>query len=146
MKHSEKIAPVAAVLSLFTTLACCLPLGIAAAAGAAGLSVVLASLRPWLVGLSIALLALGLWQLYRTRGACQRRSRMSLAVFWLSAMLVLALMLFPQAVAGFLADRLPDFTGSGKTRLEELGGLDCLKNEFNRTSARTRIIVLLSPT
>ena len=30
MRHSEKIAPVAAVISVFTSIACCLPLGIAA--------------------------------------------------------------------------------------------------------------------
>ena len=50
MKHSEKIAPAAAVISAFSTLTCCLPLGIAAAAGAAGLGVLVEPLRPWLIG------------------------------------------------------------------------------------------------
>jgi hypothetical protein len=36
MKHSEKIAPLAAVIGALSTLVCCLPLGIAGAAGAAG--------------------------------------------------------------------------------------------------------------
>lgn len=103
MKHSEKIAPVAAVISVFSTIACCLPLGIAAAVGAAGLGVVLAPLRPWLIGFSLALLIFGLWQLYRSSGSCPRRSGTSIAVFWLSAIIVLAIMLFPQAVAGLLA-------------------------------------------
>jgi hypothetical protein len=88
-------------------LACCLPFGIAAAAGAAGLSVVLAPLRPWMMAISGALLLFGLWQLYRRKGAtCQRRSRLSIAVFWVCATLVLAMMLMPQVVASLLADRL----------------------------------------
>jgi len=88
-------------------MACCLPFGIAAAAGAAGLSVVLASLRPWMLAISAALLLFGLWQLYRRRGICQRRSRVSLAVFWTCAALVLTMILMPQVVASLLADRLP---------------------------------------
>ncbi len=107
MKHSEKIAPIAAVASAVATIACCLPLGIAAAIGAAGLSLVLESLRPWLIGLALTLLAVGLLQLYRGKGTCQRRSRSSVAVFWLAAILVLTMTFFPQGVAGFLADRLP---------------------------------------
>jgi hypothetical protein len=59
MKHSEKIAPAAAVISALSTLACCLPLGVAAAAGAAGLGILVEPLRPWLIGLSIALLGVG---------------------------------------------------------------------------------------
>jgi len=51
MKHTEKITPVAAAVSALSTIACCLPSGIAAAAGAAGLGVVVEPLRPWLVGL-----------------------------------------------------------------------------------------------
>lgn len=75
MKHSEKIASAAAVISALSTLACCLPLGIAAAAGVAGLGVPVEPLRPWLIGLSIALLGVGFTRLYRSRGTCQRRSR-----------------------------------------------------------------------
>ena len=107
MKHSEKIAPAAAVISALSTLACCLPLGIAAAAGAAGLGVLVEPLRPWLIGLSIALLGVGFTRLYRSRGTCQRRSRASVAVFWFSAIVVLTTLVFPQALAGVLADLLP---------------------------------------
>jgi hypothetical protein len=104
VKHLEKIAPVAAVISAISTLACCLPLGIAAAAGTAGLSVVLAPFRPWLMGLSAVLLACGLWQLYNNRAACRRRSRTSVAIFWVCAGVVLTMIIFPQIVAGLLAD------------------------------------------
>src|SRR5580704_7322644 len=105
VKHSEKIAPLAAVISAVSCVACCLPFGFAAAAGAAGLSVFLAPLRPWMMAISGALLLFGLRQLYRRRGAqCQRRSRLSIAVFWMCAALVLSMMLMPQVVASLLAD------------------------------------------
>jgi mercuric ion transport protein len=146
MRLSEKFAPVAAVLSVLTSIACCLPFGIAAAAGAAGLGVALQPLRPWLIGLSVVLLAFGLWQLYRSRGSCQRRSRTNVAIFWLSASVVLAFILFPQVVASLLADRLPDLSSPANPHLVELAGLDALKDEFNKASGQTRIILLLSPT
>jgi mercuric ion transport protein len=146
LKLSEKIAPLAAVLGVFSSIACCLPFGIAAAAGAAGLGVALEPLRPWLIGLSVILLAFGLWQLYRSKGACLRRSRLSVAIFWVSALMVLAFILFPQAVASFLADRLPDFSASAGLQVVELASLDVLKDDFNRAAGQTRVIVLLSPT
>jgi hypothetical protein len=65
---------------------------------------------------------------------------------WLSAFVVLGFILFPQAVASFLADWLPGSSASATPHLVELSGLDVLKDEFNRASGETRIIVLLSPT
>ena len=107
MKHSEKIAPLAAVIGALSTLACCLPMGIAAAAGAAGLGVVLEPLRPWLLGSSVTLLGIGFVQLYRSEAACQRRNPVSTVVLLCSAMIVLVVVLFPQAVASFLANLVP---------------------------------------
>jgi hypothetical protein len=107
MKHFEKITPIAAVISALSTIACCLPLGIASIAGAASLGalgVLVEPLRPWLIGLSIALLGVGFVQLYRSRATCQRRSRASVAVFWFSAIVVLASLVFPQTLASVLAD------------------------------------------
>jgi hypothetical protein len=106
MKHSEKIMPLAATLTALSTMACCLPLGIAAAAGLGGMAVVLAPIRPWLLALSGIFLVIGALQLYRSPRVC-RRSRTSIALFWISAALVLGLMIFPQTVAGILADHLP---------------------------------------
>src|SRR5262249_1911748 len=73
MKHSEKVAPVAAVISAVLSVTCCLPLGIPVAIGLAGFGVLMAQLRPWFMALSLALLAVGLVQLYRRR-ACQRHN------------------------------------------------------------------------
>jgi hypothetical protein len=104
VKHSEKLAPVAAVVSAISCMACCLPFGIAAAAGTAGLGLVLEPLRPYLMAVSGALILFGVWQLYRRGPSCQRRSRTSIVVFWTCAALVATLMIAPQIVATFLAD------------------------------------------
>jgi hypothetical protein len=104
VKHGEKLAPVAAVVSALSCMACCLPLGIAAAAGAAGLSVVLEPVRPYLMAVSGALILFGVWQLYRRGPSCQRRSRASVVVFWTCAAVVALMMIAPQIVANFLAD------------------------------------------
>ena len=107
MKHSEKIAPVAAALTGLATLACCLPMGLAAAAVTAGLSTVVAAYQPWFLGLSVVLLAVGLVQLNQVQRTCGRRPYASFVVFGLSTVIVLLVVLFPQVVAGMLADWLP---------------------------------------
>ena len=103
MRVTERVAPVAAALSALATLACCLPLGIAGAVGALGLSVALTSMRPWLIGVAVMLLGVGSWQLYRGQRSCQRRSRLSLILLGLSAAIVLAVIVFPQQLAELMA-------------------------------------------
>ena len=100
---TERLAPVAGALSALATMACCLPLGIAGAVGSLGLSVALESLRPWLLGLSVVFLGFGAWQLYRGGRTCRRRSRLSIILFSLSAIIVLAVLLFPQKLAELMA-------------------------------------------
>jgi uncharacterized membrane protein YidH (DUF202 family) len=103
VRVTERLAPVAGAISALATLACCLPLGIAGAVGALGLSVALEALRPWLIGIAVLLLSVGLFQLYQGQRKCQRRSPLSLILFGLSAAIVLAVMIFPQKVAELLA-------------------------------------------
>ena len=103
MRVTEKLGPIAAVISALATLACCLPLGIAGALGALGLSVALDQARPWLIGIAVILLGVSGFQMYRGRKSCRRRSRLSLIVFGLCAAVVLAVMIFPQTVAELLA-------------------------------------------
>ena len=104
MKHAEKLAPVAAVVGAISSVACCLPFGIAAAAGTAGLGMVLEPFRPYLMAASGALILFGVWQLYRRGASCQRRSRTSIVVFWICAVVGALMMIAPQIVASFLAD------------------------------------------
>ncbi len=102
MKRAERVAPVAAAVSALATLACCLPLGIAGAVGALGLSLVLASLRPWLLTFAGIFLGIGLLQLYRGEKSC-RRSPLSVILFAMCAAVVLAVVLFPQQLAELMA-------------------------------------------
>ncbi len=71
MRITEKLTPVAAAMSALATLACCLPLGIAGALGALGLSIALERLRPWLTGLAVVLLGMSAFQMYRGRKSCR---------------------------------------------------------------------------
>lgn len=103
MRVSEKLTPVAAAMSALATLACCLPLGIAGAVGALGLSVALESMRPWLIGLAVILLGVSAFQIYRGQKSCRRRSPLSLILLALSAMVVLGVILFPQKLAELMA-------------------------------------------
>jgi hypothetical protein len=92
MKHAESLTSVAAVSSALATLACCLPLGIVGIAGvaaaSASLSLVIDWLRPWPIGLSVVLLGLSGYQVYRAKGACQGRSRTSVVLLWGSVLVV----------------------------------------------------------
>ncbi|MEO8660674.1 MAG: hypothetical protein ABI693_19545 [Bryobacteraceae bacterium] len=99
------LSSLAAVGSVLAASSCCLPLpAVIASAGLAGASGWMNTLRPWLMGGSLTILAWAFWQTYR-RAACQRqRSRWSVALLWLSLGIVAGMLLFPQAIAGLLAD------------------------------------------
>ncbi len=102
MKNAERITPVAAIVSAVLSMACCLPFALPLAFGVAGLSVVLDTLRPWLLGGSLALLVLGFFQLSRKR-ACGRRSKGSLILLGVATLVVLSFALLPQVVATILS-------------------------------------------
>jgi hypothetical protein len=100
------VSSIAALGGVLAAMSCCLPLGtFVAAAGAAGAARALAPLRPWLIVLSLLLLAIGFVRAYRHQECSVRRSSFSIVLLWISAALVLSMLMFPQAIAGFLADR-----------------------------------------
>ena len=103
MKHTEKLAPIAAAATALTTMACCLPMGIAAAAATAGLSTFAAKYQPWLLGASGVMLAVGLVQLRSGARSCARRSCWSVIVYSISALIVLTVAFFPQVIAELMA-------------------------------------------
>lgn len=107
MRHTEKIAPVAAALSALATLTCCLPIAVAAGTASATLAMVAGSYRWSFIGASALLLAIGAAQLVQARRACRPRGNTSVAILALSAAVVLLVVLFPQVVAGLIADWLP---------------------------------------
>jgi hypothetical protein len=97
-------ASAGALVSLVAAASCCLPLfPFLAAAGAAGGSVFLSALRPYLLLLSIALIGYGFYQGRQARKCNRRPSRLSSILLWTSAAIVFVSLVFPQAVAGLLA-------------------------------------------
>ncbi len=107
VRGSVTIAPVAAVLSAVSALACCLPWGIGAALGALGLSVFYARFQMWFIVLSLLLLCLGLFQVMRTGRSCSlRRSRAEITLLCIAAAIVIAIILFPEWVAGLFVGRI----------------------------------------
>ena len=107
MKHVEKVTPIAAAFTSLATLVCCLPMGFAAAAATASLSGVVAMYQRWFVGASVVLLIVGMVQLQRVQRTCATRPYGSIVVFGVSAVIVLLVVLFPQVVAGLVADWMP---------------------------------------
>ena len=97
-------ASVGAMLTALLTLGCCLPLPFLGAAGIAGASVFLTAARPWLLGFSIILVGLGFLQVYRGVRCRARQSKTAIALLSLAAIIVVLLFLFPQVIAGVLAD------------------------------------------
>jgi hypothetical protein len=142
-------ASLGAMVSSLLTLGCCLPLPFLGAAGLAGASVFLSAARPWLLGLSVILLGAGFFQVYRGMKCRARQSRIAIALLGLAAVLVAFLLLFPQALAGLLADissqqRVP----AGRPSLSFLTSenFDQLRATFNEASGDVRVVLLLSPT
>ncbi len=63
------------------------------------------TLRPWLLGLSIVLLGFGFWQQYRARQCAVRGRLLGGVLLWAALVVFLGMILFPQQIAGFIADR-----------------------------------------
>jgi hypothetical protein len=103
--QSKKILafPALALLSGVSTIACCLPLGFLGALAAAGGGAFFATVRPWLMGISFLFLVVGFFQLYR-KPVCRTRGRTAVvAMFWITTVLVLLLLAFPQIFANLAA-------------------------------------------
>jgi hypothetical protein len=74
-----------------------------AAAGVAGSSAWFAAVRPYLLAVSVLCIGFAFFQSHRAKQCECHRSKLSIAVLWISAAIVAVMILFPQAVAGFLA-------------------------------------------
>jgi|SRR5580693_7729353 uncharacterized membrane protein len=99
-------APIAAMVGSLATLACCLPAGFLAAAGAAGAGVFFERHRIGLLVLSTVFVGLGFWQLRRGMRCGLKPRPWTKALLWIAATIVLLVVLFPQEIAGFFADHL----------------------------------------
>lgn len=101
-------AAISAIGSILAATTCCLPvLCFALAAGAAGslafISSFVTALRPYLLGLSVLLIALGFYQNWRASRCNCKPSVLSQVVLWVSALIVAISILVPQAFADLMA-------------------------------------------
>ena len=107
MKEGAVIsASVAAILSSIATISCCLPLGFAAALGVGAASAIFTTLRPWLLGISVVLIGFGFWQQRRATRCSVKGRKVGQILLWSAVVVVVAMILFPQQIAGFLADHV----------------------------------------
>jgi uncharacterized membrane protein len=104
MRVAEKVTPLLAALSAVGTLACCLPIGGVALLGFGSVLGALGRYQQWLLPASGILLVVGGVQIWRSRRACNRTSKVSLTILALSTVIVLLVLLAPQFVAGLLTD------------------------------------------
>lgn len=63
------------------------------------------TLRPWLLGLSVVLLGLGFWQQHRAKQCLIRGRLIGNVLLWTALVVVVGMILFPQEIAAFIADR-----------------------------------------
>jgi hypothetical protein len=99
-------ASVGAIISSVATLSCCLPIGFAAAIGAGAASAFFTTLRPCLLGLSVALIGFGFWQQHRAKQCGLRGRWAGTVLLWGAVVVVVGMILFPQEIAGLIADHL----------------------------------------
>jgi hypothetical protein len=103
------VASLAALGSVVVASSCCLPvLPFLFAAGAAGTSAFVGKLRPYLLVLSVSLIAFGFYKSWQAKQCNCKPSRISTFLLWFSAVVVFAFILFPQVIANLVVDLLAD--------------------------------------
>jgi hypothetical protein len=101
------VASLAALGGVIVASSCCLPLlPFLFAAGAAGTSVFVTALRPYLLALSVLLIVFGFYKSWRAKQCNCRPSRISTFLLWFSAIVVFVFVFFPQVIANLLANLL----------------------------------------
>jgi uncharacterized membrane protein len=105
--RSTVVASLAALGSVVAASSCCLPLlPFLFAAGAAGTSAFVTQLRPYLLVLSVLLIAFGFYKSWRAKQCNCKPSRVSMFLLWFSAIVVFLFTFFPQVIANLVADLL----------------------------------------
>lgn len=95
---------IVAIGSVLAASSCCLPLGtLWLAAGAAGAGALIDQYRPWLMGLSLALIAYGFFEASRAKKCGRNPGWLSRGLLWFSLIFVGVSLLFPQIFASLLA-------------------------------------------
>lgn len=100
-------ASLGALASVIAASSCCLPLlPFLFAAGAAGTSAFVGKLRPYLLVLSVLLIAFAFYKSWQAKQCNCKPSRVSTVLLWFSAIVVFVFIFFPQVIANFLANVL----------------------------------------
>jgi hypothetical protein len=101
------IASLSALGGMVLASSCCLPLTpFLLAAGTAGSSAFFVKLRPFLLAGSVLSIGFGFYQSWRAKQCKCQPSLLSTTLLWVSAIVVLLFILFPQAIANLLANIL----------------------------------------
>jgi len=103
MKNTEHVTPVAAAVTALSTLLCCVPTSFAAAIATTSAGVFVAQHQGWFLAASVVLIAIGVIQ-HRATVCSTGRKRWSAIVLAVSAGIVVAVIFFPQVLAGLMAD------------------------------------------
>jgi cytochrome bd-type quinol oxidase subunit 2 len=106
VRIAENVTPIMGAVSAVGTLACCLPVSGAALLGLGGVLGAMAQYQEWLLPASGVCLVLSVGFMWRSRRVCNRTSKVSVAILAICTVIVLAVVLFPQVVAGLLTDWL----------------------------------------
>ena len=107
MKNSEQLTPAAAAVTALATFLCCVPTTFAAAVATTSVGLFVADYQGWFLTASVLLIVIGAWQVRAARRSCSTtRRRVSAILLGVSAVIVVATVLFPQVLAGFMADWL----------------------------------------
>jgi hypothetical protein len=104
MKSPEQVTPVAAAVTALSTLLCCVPTSFAAAIAATSVGMFVARHQGWFLAASALLIAIGVVQLRRATACSTGPKRWSAIVLAISAGIVIAVIFFPQVLAGLMAD------------------------------------------
>ena len=106
---STAVASLAALGSVIVASSCCLPmLPFLFAAGAAGTSAFVTQFRPYLLVVSVLLIAFGFYKSWQTKQCNCEPSRISTFLLWFSAIVVFLFIFFPQVIANLVADLVAD--------------------------------------
>ena len=104
---STLLASLGALGSVIAASSCCIPLlPFLFAAGAAGTSAFVGKLRPYLLVVSVLLIAFGFYRSWRAKQCNCKPSKISTVLLWFSAIVVFLFIFFPQVIANLVADIL----------------------------------------
>lgn len=100
-------ASLGALGSVIVASSCCLPLfPFLFAAGTAGASAFVGKARPYLLAVSVLLIAFAFYKSWRARQCSCKPGLLSTILLWFSAIMVFTFIFFPQMIANFLANIL----------------------------------------